>query len=208
MTLVKICGITNIEDAVDAVRLGANLLGFVFAESPRRVDIDTVRHIERIVGADVRTVGVFTEESEYVLRAMDQCSLTYAQLHGAQSEEFARKIGAERVIRAARVRCADDIKALAGCQEAAFYLLDAYSEGRMGGTGEPFDWKLAAGSGTLGRPVILAGGLNPGNVAQAIRTAAPHAVDVTSGVESSPGKKDINKVREFIENVRKADSGS
>lgn len=208
MTLVKICGITSVEDAVEAVRLGANMLGFVFAESPRRVNISTAKSIERIVGADVRTVGVFAEETDEVLRAMDECSLTYAQLHGGQSEEFACTIGAQRVIRAVRVRRAEDIAMLAEHTHAAFYLLDAYSEKRMGGTGEQFDWSLAAGSSSLGRPVILAGGLNPGNVAEAIRTTAPFAVDVSSGVESSPGKKDINKMREFIDNVRKADSGS
>lgn len=208
MTLVKICGITSVEDAVEAVRLGVNMLGFVFAESPRRVNISTVKSIERMVGANVRTVGVFTEETDEVLRAMDECSLAYAQLHGGQSEEFAHRIGADRVIRAARVRRAEDIAALSQHPCAAFYLLDAYSEKRMGGTGEPFDWSLAAAPRSLGRPVILAGGLNPGNVAEAIRAAAPDAVDVSSGVESSPGKKDINKMREFIDNVRTADSGS
>jgi len=206
MTLVKICGITNIEDAVECVRLGANMLGFIFAESPRRVDVDTVKHINRIIGGDARTVGVFTEDSDEVISIFRGCDLTYAQLHGGQSEDLARMLGTGSVIRVARVENHASIDALSQYEAAAFYLLDTYKKGVPGGTGETFDWQLALRAKSLGRPLILSGGLNPDNVAEAVSTVHPYAVDVSSGVEQSPGKKDLTKVKEFIDNVRKADN--
>ena len=206
MTLIKICGITNIEDAIECVKLGANMLGFVLADSPRRADVDTVKHIGRIIGGDARTVGVFTQESEYVISAFHECNLNYVQLHGNQSEEFAQKIGADSVIRVARVQNQETIDALAIHQAAAFYLLDTYKKGVAGGTGEVFDWDIAIRAKSLGKPLILSGGLNPDNVAEAIRVVRPYAVDVSSEVEKSPGKKDFAKVKEFIDNVRKADN--
>ncbi len=206
MTLIKICGITNIEDAIECVRLGANMLGFVLADSPRRADVDTVKHIGRIIGGDARTVGVFTQESEYVISTFHECNLNYVQLHGNQSEEFAQKIGADSVIRVARVQNQETIDALATHQAAAFYLLDTYKKGVAGGTGKVFDWDIAIRAKSLGKPLILSGGLNPNNVAEAIRVVRPYAVDVSSGVEKSPGKKDFAKVKEFIDNVRKADN--
>ncbi len=206
MTLIKICGITNIEDAIECVKLGANMLGFVLADSPRRADVDTVKHIGRIIGGDARTVGVFTQESEYVISAFHECNLNYVQLHGNQSEEFAQKIGADSVIRVARVQNHATIDVLATHQAAAFYLLDTYKKGVAGGTGEVFDWDIAIRAKSLGKPLILSGGLNPNNVAEAIRVVRPYAVDVSNGVEKSPGKKDFAKVKEFIDNVRKADN--
>jgi len=206
VTLVKICGITNVEDAVECVRLGANMLGFVFADSPRKVDADTVKHIDRIIGGDAKTVGVFTQETEEVVSIMRECGLTYAQLHGGQSEEFARKLGAGVVIRVARVENEASVDALAQYTTAGFFLLDTYRKDLAGGTGETFDWNLAVRAKSLGKPLILSGGLNPENVADAIRVVQPYAVDVSSGVEAFPGKKDPAKVKEFIINVRKADN--
>lgn len=206
MTLIKICGITNIEDAIECVRLGANLLGFVFADSPRQVDIGTVKHINRIIGGDAKTVGVFTEESDDVVSIMRECELTYAQLHGGQSEDFARRLGSQKVIRVQRVQDEASIVGLKTQQEAAFYLLDTYKKGVAGGTGEIFDWDLAVRAKSLGKPIFLSGGLSPENVADAVRAVQPFAVDVSSGVEASPGKKDPAKVKEFIDNVRKADN--
>jgi phosphoribosylanthranilate isomerase len=206
VTLVKICGITNIEDAVECVRLGANMLGFIFADSPRRVDVDTVKHIDRIIGGDARTVGVFTDETEEIISIAHDCDLTHVQLHGGQSEEFARRLGASRVIRVARVENEASVDALAQYETAAFYLLDTYKKGVAGGTGETFDWELAVRAKSLGKPLILSGGLNPDNVSEAVQMVQPYAVDVSTGVETSPGKKDLAKVKEFIENVRKADN--
>jgi phosphoribosylanthranilate isomerase len=206
MTLIKICGITNIEDAIECVRLGANILGFVFADSPRQVDISTVKHIQRIIGGDAKTVGVFTEEGDDVVSIMRECELTYAQLHGGQSEDFARRLGSQRVIRVQRVQDEASIVGLESQQGAAFYLLDAYKKGVPGGTGETFDWDLAVRAKSLGKPIFLSGGLSPENVMDAIRAVQPFAVDVSSGVEARPGKKDPAKVKEFIDNVRKADN--
>ena len=206
MTLIKICGITNIEDALACVNCGANMLGFVFAESPRKVDVQTVKHIHRILGGDIKTVGVFTEESDEILSIIDECNLTYAQLHGKQSEDFATKIGASRVIRATRVKDECSVAALASYQEAAFYLLDTYKEGVAGGTGETFDWNLALSAKALSKPLILSGGLNPANIVEAIKTVRPYAVDASSALEQSPGRKDHLKIKEFIDHVREANS--
>jgi len=206
VTLIKICGITNIEDAIECVRLGANMLGFVFADSPRRADVETVKHINRIIGGDAKTVGVFTEETDEVISIMNECDLTYAQLHGGQSEEFAQRLGAHRVIRAVRIKNEWSLENLAGFTHAAFYLLDTYKMGVAGGTGETFDWELAVRAKSIGKPVLLSGGLNPENVTEAIRVVQPFAVDVSSGVEDQPGKKDLAKVKEFINNVRNADN--
>jgi phosphoribosylanthranilate isomerase len=208
MTFVKVCGITSVEDAIEAANLGATMLGFVFAESPRRADVRTVKHIEGILAGDVKTVGVFTEESDEVLSIMDECALSYAQLHGGQSESFARRIGSERVIRVSRVRDEASIGELAEHTEALFYLLDTYRKGVPGGTGETFDWGLALQAKALGKPIVLSGGLTPENVCEAVRTVQPFAVDVSSGVEASPGKKDSAKIKEFIDHVREASSRS
>jgi len=205
MTFIKVCGITNVEDAIESVRLGAHFLGFIFADSPRRVDVSTVKHIIKIIGGDARTVGVFTEESDDVIATMNECELNYAQLHGNQSEEFAKAIGANRVIRVARVRDNSSVDALADHEAAAFYLLDTYRKGIAGGTGETFDWSLALRAKSLGKPVMLSGGLNPENATDAVEAVKPFAVDVSSGVEERPGKKNLSKVKEFIENVREAD---
>ena len=208
MTLVKICGITNVDDALAALSAGANFLGFVFAESPRKVDASTAKHIRRILGGDVRTVGVFTEESDDVLRIIDECELSFAQLHGGQSEEFAQRIGAGRVIRAVRVKGERTIAGLELFPNAASYLLDTYREALAGGTGETFDWDLAVQAKSFGKPILLSGGLNPGNVFEAVRRVQPFAADVSSGIEASPGIKDHEKIKEFIENVRKADASA
>lgn len=227
MTLIKICGITNLDDALAAARLGADYLGFIFAESPRRVEPEVVAGIVRDVHAsalavspkqlslraacnrsngNVKTVGVVTEESDDILSAIDQCGLDYVQLHGGQSEEFAARIGAERVIRVARVKDEASVDALAQYHSCAFYLLDTYKKGVAGGTGETFDWALAAHAKLLSKPVILSGGLGPENAGEAVVRVRPYALDVSSGVESSPGIKDYGKIEELINNVRQADS--
>lgn len=205
MTLVKICGITQIEDAIASAQAGANVLGFVFADSPRRASVETVKHIDRILGGDVRMVGVFTEESDDVLRIMDECHLDFAQLHGNQSEEFARRIGSDRVIRVVRVRDKESIAALERYPTSAYYLFDTYRTGMAGGTGKTFDWDLVAQT-PIDKPVILSGGLNPQNVREAIRVVRPAWVDVSSGVEVAPGVKDHKVVKEFIDNVRAEDT--
>ncbi|MCE5315451.1 MAG: phosphoribosylanthranilate isomerase [Armatimonadota bacterium] len=208
MTLTKICGVTNIDDALAAVDLGADYIGFVFAESPRRVDTRTAGEVIRALGGRVKTVGVFVDESDDVLRMMDECGFDYAQLHGNQSEDFAGKIGGERVIRVARVSDESSVDVLPTYTEAAYYLLDTYKKGQAGGTGEVFNWTLAVRAKSLGKPVFLSGGLTPQNIIDAINTVKPYAVDISSGVEMCPGKKDHHKIKELIDNVRAADIAS
>jgi len=156
----------------------------------------------------MKRVGVFTEESEDVVRAMHECSLDYVQLHGGQSEEFAQRIGPERVIRALRVRDEDSLAQMRERTNARYFLLDTFKDGVAGGTGDIFDWSLAQAASGIGKPFFLAGGLNPANVSEAVLRVRPYAVDVSSGVELSPGVKDHEKIKEFIANVRAADNAS
>jgi phosphoribosylanthranilate isomerase len=211
MTLVKVCGITNLDDALACAEIGADLLGFIFAESPRRVDVEVAREIIETLRSGLTSpavVGVFTEESHEVLRIAKECQLDYVQLHGGQSDSFAAEIGADRVIRVGRIKDQASVDALAEYPSSKFFLLDTYREGIAGGTGETFDWELAVKAKTIGKPIILSGGLNPDNVFDAVRAVRPFAVDVSSGVELSPGKKDIAKVKEFIDHVREADNAA
>lgn len=198
---VKICGMTSVRDALYAVECGADAVGFVFyKKSPRAVTAKQVRAITAELPPFVQRVGVFVNESaEKIERTAASCGLDVVQLHGDESPAFCRGI-AGRVVKAFRVRDADSLEILSRYQVSAF-LLDAYKEGEWGGTGERFNWNLVRRARKYG-PVILAGGLNPGNVADAIRQCRPYGVDVCSGVESRPGKKNLKKVREFIEAVR------
>ena len=210
MTRIKICGITNMEDALAAAEAGADALGFVFAESPRRVDAKAVSKIVRKLPGQIATVGVFADQSaDEVFAIMDGVGLHFAQVHGDLSTPESLPMGETQwgLIRALRVACADDIQAAASDELTTIcdaIVLDAHVEGLMGGTGQTFDWDLAIEAQSLGKPIILAGGLTPSNVAEAIGKVHPYAVDVSSGVESSPGKKDHDKIREFVRNAREA----
>jgi len=206
MTRVKICGITSAEDALAAVEAGADALGLVFVPgTPRFVHPDAAPGILRGLPPFVSTVGVFLDQPlEEVLRIAAGLKLHAVQLHGHESEAFSRGVSLP-VIKALRVRDAESLRPIDSYPARAF-LLDAYVEGRPGGTGTRISWELALRA--KGRtPIILSGGLRPENVAEAIRLVRPFAVDVSSGVERSPGQKDHRKVREFIVNVRHADLG-
>ena len=206
MTRVKICGITNLEDALAAVEAGADALGFVFAESPRKVDVPTVLNILEKIPPLVTTVGVFAKQDiDEVFKIWKQTNLHFAQLHGYGPP--GRMVRWYRVIKAVRASSWEEITRQLGDRSGVFsaaILLDAHVEGKSGGTGQTFDWDLAIQAKSLGKPIILAGGLTPENVAEAVRKVRPYAVDVSSGVESSPGKKDHDKIREFINNARNA----
>jgi phosphoribosylanthranilate isomerase len=221
MTWVKICGITNLEDALTAVDAGANALGFVFYEgSPRKAEIGTTREIIRQVPENVEKVGVFVDhEPEEVRAIVSQTGLTMAQLHGKQVLDrvwnaglpVEQSIGVRKVI---PVIPGDSLKdrgvAISeGAQDKVFaLLLDAQSNGSMGGTGSTFDWRGTRAMVqviSLKLPVIVAGGLNPPNIAEAIRLLQPFGVDVSSGVEARPGKKDPAKISAFIQAVRDAE---
>ncbi|MBI5524239.1 MAG: phosphoribosylanthranilate isomerase [Desulfarculus sp.] len=194
MTRVKICGLTNLEDALAAVAAGADALGFVLAPSPRRVTPDQARAIIRRLPPLVATVGVFVDEPvREVARLKAWCGLDWAQLHGQETPEEVEALS-PRIIKALAVgRLAPDPQAY----PEALLLLDTALAGRTGGTGQAFDWGLAVDLARQ-RPIILAGGLHPGNVAQAISTVKPFAVDVSSGVEREPGRKDHAKIRSFV----------
>lgn len=211
MTRVKICGITNIEDAMAAAEAGADAVGFVFAESPRKVAVPAVLNILERITPFVTTVGVFANQDvDEVFKIWKQTNLHFAQLHDVppcrEMLSPASGFGWYRVIHALRLKSAEDIRRAADDRSArlcAALMLDAHVEGLMGGTGMTFDWDLAVQAKSLGKPVILAGGLTPDNVEEAVRRVRPYAVDVSTGVEASPGRKDHSKIREFITNARK-----
>jgi phosphoribosylanthranilate isomerase len=203
MTKVKICGITNLEDALFAADAGADALGFNFYQkSPRYIDpLEAQKIIERLLPF-VCVIGVFVNESEpqRVAEIAAQLKLSAIQLHGDESPDYCSQLSEWRVIKALRVD--PNFKpAHVGRYAVSAILLDAYKKGEYGGTGEIFAWDIAKEAVQYGR-IILAGGLTLENVSVAVKTVRPYAVDVASGVESSPGKKDRNKVREFIIKVR------
>jgi phosphoribosylanthranilate isomerase len=197
---VKYCGITRIEDAEQAIHVGGWAIGLQhWADSPRRVDPATAAAISAAVRRRIVVVGVFVNATlEELVRAAEDESLAMLQLHGDEGPDFckeaARRTGC-KVIKALRVRSAADIQA-AEAFRTDFHLFDAHHPARPGGTGESFDWELLAGRRSQ-VPMILAGGLRPANVADAISVASPHAVDVASGIEASPGVKDHELMAAF-----------
>jgi phosphoribosylanthranilate isomerase len=205
---IKMCGITNAEDAAVAVEAGVDALGFIFYEkSPRNVDPEVARVIIEQLPPFVARVGVFVDrkrqEVEEIIRF---CRLGYAQLHGKESpkycERLARFAAPCQIIKALRVGehvQASDIRPYN--EHVKGFLLDTYQKGVKGGTGQPFDWSLIQGL-QLQRNFILAGGLAADNVQEALNAVKPYAVDVNSGVEAGPGKKDHELMRAFIRKVR------
>ena len=197
MVRVKICGITCVEDALTAIAAGADALGFVFHEpSPRHVFPEQAAAIIRALPPFVQAVGLFVNaDIDGVNDVADLCRLDLVQLHGDEAPEYCDRVE-RRVVKAFRVQ---DISSLEPMKRyrVAGYLLDAYSPTVYGGTGLTFNWEVARVATQYGT-VILAGGLTPENVGQAVQAAVPYAVDVSSGVEAEPGKKDPDKVRQFI----------
>ena len=198
---IKVCGMTNLEDTLLAVRAGADAVGFIFYEkSPRAVKQKTVKEIISALPPFVETVGVFVnEEVEKVNKIAEVCGLHSVQLHGDESPAYCKKMN-RHVIKAIRVKNEDSLKRLDKYSVTAF-LLDTFSEDEQGGTGKTFDWNLVHRAKKSG-PVILAGGLGPFNVRSAIERVRPYAVDVCSGVEKSPGIKSPEKVKKFIQAVK------
>jgi phosphoribosylanthranilate isomerase len=205
MVKIKICGITNLEDALLAAELGADALGFIFyPKSPRSVATETAREIIAQLPPFVAAVGVFVDEEAAVVQELvASLGLDWVQLHGQESPEYCRSLG-RKVIKGFRIKNEASLKELAlyrGSVQA--FLLDTYKKGQVGGTGEVFDWHLARAAKPYGR-IILAGGLTPGNVARAIEVALPAAVDAASGTEAAPGRKDPEKLRGFFKAVAQA----
>jgi phosphoribosylanthranilate isomerase len=202
---IKFCGVTSLTDAERAAAAGAWAIGLIFwPHSPRRCRAEAAAEIGAAFKRRLEVVGVFVNPTlDEVARRAEEAELTMLQLHGDEGPAFcaeaARRTGA-KVIKAVRVRGGADLQALA-IFHTDFHLLDSYLPDRRGGTGETFAWEIArAHRGPA--PVILSGGLTPGNVAEAMAVVEPYAVDVASGVELSPGRKDPDKLEAFAAAVR------
>lgn len=202
-TKVKICGITRLPDALAAVEAGADALGFMFFEGSKRTIAPAAAvKIIRALPPFVAKVGVFVNASAETVRAtVAECGLDTLQFHGEETPEFCHQFAPLKVVKAFRIQNAESLKPLPDYAVDA-WLLDSYVAGQRGGTGEKFNWDLACQAKELGRPVVLAGGLTPENVADAVQQVWPFGVDVSSGVESAPGQKDAGLVRRFVEIVR------
>jgi len=206
MTKIKICGVKTLNDALVAKDAGADLIGFNFyPKSPRYIDVGICRDVMSVMRryGHLIYVGVFVNASaEEILATLDTCGLALAQLHGDESPELVSSLGG-RAFKAFRGVPAD-VNGYARSESPAL-LVDAAVKGLYGGSGATVDWSAA---GQLARryPLLLAGGLTPANVAEAVRQVRPWGVDVASGVESEPGKKDANKMSAFIQAVRQAEN--
>lgn len=198
---VKICGTTNEEDALLATAMGADAVGFVFAPSPRQIAPDLARDIARRLPPEVLTVGVFRDQApQRVVEICNSAGLRCAQLHGHETPDQAAYVKARVPLLIQAFSAGDP-----GLERAYEYPADAYLiDSHAPGSGQVFDWSLAEGA-PQGRKVIIAGGLTPENVGDAIRTLEPWGVDVATGVERSPGRKDPVKLRRFIEAARAAE---
>lgn len=198
MTRVKVCGITNLDDALFAATHGADALGFVFyKDSPRYINPVAAGEVIRSLPPFITPVGVFVGHTEeYVMDAIVKSGIRVIQFHGPEKPQFCRSFGMPYV-KSLRVRDLKSLRDLDGYSDASAYLLDTYSEKEYGGTGVTFNWDIAVEAKKYGR-VILAGGLTQYNVADAVEHVHPYAVDVSSGVEASRGRKDHDAVRMFI----------
>ncbi|GIN89292.1 N-(5'-phosphoribosyl)anthranilate isomerase [Siminovitchia terrae] len=199
---VKICGITTIEAAETACQAGADMLGFVFADSSRRIEPSDAQDIISQLPEHVAAVGVFVNETiEQIHRIAEEAGLDYIQLHGDETPEFCKELLLP-VIKAFTIKEENDAKKLSG-YECDFYLVDSPGIRYRGGSGKPFDWRLLQEQKLPREKMILAGGLNQANVKEAIRLAQPAAVDVSSGVETN-GKKDHQKIIDFIQEAKQS----
>jgi phosphoribosylanthranilate isomerase len=200
MMKVKICGLINTEDALAAVEAGADALGFVFDTGRHQVTPEQAGLIIAALPPFVSTVGVFVNEKVATVQQIaDYCGLDILQFQGDESPDYCTSF-TRRVIKGFKVKDRTSLARLESYDVAA-YLLDAYVPGRSGGTGHTFDWKIVRGLSPA-RPVILAGGLTPGNVARAIAAVQPQAVDVSSGVENGSNRKDFQKMVTFVQQAR------
>ena len=205
MAKIKICGITNVEDANWVANLGADYLGLIFAkDSKRKVSLDNAKEITAAVPPYIKKVGLFiNEEPKVVDKMLTLCKLDVLQFHGEETPGYCSQFkGRAEIIKGFRMKDEQSLNQISQ-YDVDFYLLDAFVEGEWGGTGKTFNWELALKAKELGRPIFLAGGLNPENVAEAIKKVQPYAVDVASGVEASPRRKSVELMQEFIDKARK-----
>ncbi len=201
-TLVKICGLTNLEDTLFAIDAGADYLGFNFyPQSPRYLSYEKAKRIFEEIPPSIPKVGVFVnEEPENLIDIVHLLELDYIQFHGDESPEFCNEMGHPwwKAIRLGKEEDLEDVSKY----ESEWILIDAHVQGQYGGTGVKPDWELAKRVKNLGKKIFLAGGLKPDNVQLAIATVQPYAVDVASGVESKPGKKDVEKMEDFVRRAK------
>jgi len=200
---VKICGMTRLADAEKAIELGADALGFIFAESPRQITPQKARDISRRISPFVKTVGVFINEKPAKIRKiMDFCGLDLVQLHGNEPVSACSEL-APRVIKAFRVQGEESLLRITDFKNhVRAILLDAYQKGLNGGTGKTFDWRLALKAKKTGIPMVLSGGLGPENIREALEQVHPFAVDISSGIEERPGIKDHFRMRTFMRRIK------
>lgn len=212
---VKICGLTNKEDAVWALNYGADYLGLnLWKESPRHVSLASAEKWVSHLPPFSFLFGVFVDAGqEEILKAVQKLNLKGIQLHGTESpaEVAALRIGVEglgrslSIMKAIRVQSEESLQVLSDyADNVDYFLLDSWVPEKMGGTGTRFNWDLAVKAKEIGKPIFLAGGLAPDNVREAIKKVSPFAVDVASGVEKSPKRKDLDKLKEFISNAKKS----
>jgi len=200
MAKVKICGITNLEDALTAQEAGADILGFIFAESPRRIDAIKAAAIIDKLHPDTKISALFVNEdrdrAEDALKKLGRVDLL--QFHGDETPDYCSQFKARDVIKAFRIKDERSLAVIKKYPDVDYLLLDTYDKACYGGTGETFDWSIAKKAKEFDKPIFLAGGLNPDNIGEAVVMVRPFAVDVTSGVEKAPGKKDPELIRRFI----------
>ena len=197
------CGLTNVEDANASANLGVDFIGFVFAESPRHIKKEEAKKIIGELPGAVKKAGVFVNEERGIVEDIANfCGLDVLQFHGEEAPDYCLHFMEQKeVFKAFRLKDKDDIIPIQSYRVSA-YLLDTFVEGLYGGTGKTFNWELAVEVKKFDCPIVLSGGLNAKNVGEVIRKVHPEIVDVSSGVEAVPGKKDPENLREFVENVR------
>ena len=205
MAKVKICGMTDLRDALKAYELGADFVGFIFFDkSPRRLEPDHTRVIIEDLPKELTKVGLFLDQDlEYVRSTAKKCHVDILQLHGNESPAYCKSLKDDfKIIKTFRVKDEASIGLVNKYEDVDYYLFDTYVEGMPGGTGKSFNWDILKGK-SFNKPIFIAGGLKPDNVKEAVEKLAPYAVDVASGVERSPGKKDYKRLKEFIDNAKK-----
>ncbi|NQU95265.1 MAG: phosphoribosylanthranilate isomerase [Candidatus Omnitrophica bacterium] len=206
MTKVKICGITNKEDAKKALEFGADFLGFIFFDdSPRKIDPSDAQAIIDSLPKNVQKVGLFLNQDHHsIVSTAKMCWIDYLQLHGDESPGDCKELRKDfKIIKSFKVKDESSIAGIDKYEDVDHYLFDTYVKGMPGGTGISFNWDILKGK-KFKKPIFLAGGLTPENVSEAIKKVSPYAVDVASGVEKSPGVKNHKLLKEFIENAKKA----
>jgi len=204
MAKVKICGITNLKDALVAQNCGADFLGFVFADSPRRVDPKKARDIIAELSPDVKIVALFVnEQKKRVFDIINSLSrVDMLQFHGDETPEYCGCFKDQKIIKAFRIKDEKSLQDIKAFRDIDFILLDVFKQGQFGGTGDSFDWNIATMLRQPNTPIFLSGGLNPDNVKAAVEKIKPFCVDVSSGVEKEPGKKDDVLIARFIQNAK------